>query len=102
MGQDILFSDELDVRNGDLHVGDADQNHVQAILETMPGQFYQYPYIGVGIGQQLLGSPNKIKLGRNIRTQLESDDFQIESVSVLTDTAGKMGIEINAEKDESK
>jgi len=39
---DILFADDLVIKNGDFGVGPSDQQHIEHILFATPGQFKQH------------------------------------------------------------
>lgn len=96
MANDVLISDELQIKNGDFLVGDSDQQNVEIIMNSNKGQFYQYPTLGVGIINQLSGPINRISLQKNIRIELESDNYNVTKVDIIKDSNGRLGIEIEA------
>jgi len=86
MAKDILTDEngELAVLNGDLHIGNSDQQHVEHILTSAKGHYKQHPLIGVGI-EDYLNAPNSLitrqKLEKEINLQLESDGAKEITVS---------------------
>lgn len=80
--KDILINDDIGFKNGDLVVGESDQQHVEHIISIKPGQFYQFPTLGVGIADQVKGSINRQSLKQKIKVNLESDNYRINKIEV--------------------
>jgi len=98
MTTDLIFSEnELLIVDGDLFVGESDQQHIQHIMIADKGQFRQWPLIGVGIRRQLNGSINSTDLKQEIRTQLKSDNFTVKRIDVTSD----FEITIDAKRNEN-
>lgn len=78
---DILLDDDFDllIKNGDLVIGDADEQHLQLIVLLEPGQIRYSPLTGIGISKKLL-SPLTLSKQDQIRReaylQLELDGYQ--------------------------
>ena len=50
MAKDILFEDnDLKFENGDLSIGDSDQQHIEDLLLANKGDYKQSPIVGIGI-----------------------------------------------------
>lgn len=83
--QDILLNTgndtDLIIRNGDFAAGTSDEQQVQMLLISAPGEWKEHPEAGVGL---YLGGHGTIDLfmERNIRVQLEADGFKISTLSI--------------------
>ena len=74
---DIILEENADiiVENGDFKVGDNDNNLIRYIVEAIPGQYKEFPVLGINITKYLNAPVNPQTLQRNIRTNLEADVF---------------------------
>lgn len=75
---DILLDDdgELQVNaDNDFKTGDAVNNYLRYIIEAHPGNYKEFPLLGVGIEKYLNTTVNPQQMERAIRVQLESDIF---------------------------
>jgi phage baseplate assembly protein W len=82
MVNDILLDETGDLAvsaEGDLVVGFADNQHIADVLESTPGNWKQWPLVGVGL-MHYVNAPLTPALARalekEIRVQLEYDDAQ--------------------------
>lgn len=94
--KDIIFKDDLEIRNGDLFVDYSDGQSIEFILKADRGQFRQWPLIGVGILRQKNGSVRPQELKQEIKLQLRSDNFKVKTLNVIS--GDQMGIEIDAKR----
>ena len=83
--KDIVFSEDLEITGGDLKVAESDQQHVEHILKAQKGQYYQYPTLGIGIENNIKGSINKLELKREIRINLEKDNYNVNQIIIGED-----------------
>ena len=44
----FLTNDDITINNGDFVIRASDQQHIENILKASPGNYYQYPLIGLG------------------------------------------------------
>jgi hypothetical protein len=67
--------------DGDLLVGDSDQDHVQSIIESYVGHWKEFPLVGVGI-ERYIKSPSKrlIDLQREIKIQMQGDGYRVGQI----------------------
>ena len=81
MAKDILCDDagELVVVHGDLVIGDSDSQHLAHLLTAVAGEYKEDPILGVGVSKYLK-SANTGSLGQSISTQLEYDNWQVDSI----------------------
>lgn len=91
--KDILFNqnNEIQIINGDIYIGNSDQQNVKFILEFSPGHSKQHPKIGVGLPTMLLSNLNG-EMKAKIHTQVASDGYSVKKIS--TDQNGNIQIEI--------
>ena len=72
---------DLDIQDGDLVIGESDYIHVKHILESYPGDWKQYPELGIGIQKQI-NSPITRAFKRKAKIQLESDGYDINDIAI--------------------
>ena len=68
---------DLEILNGDFVVDVSDQHHVEDILRAQPGQFYQWPLLGVGIERFRNSQVSGTRLKQDIKLHLRSDNLNI-------------------------
>jgi len=84
--KDIIFdNDDIVIENGDFKVTESDAYHIKDIFEAEKGQYYNEPLIGVGIGKYEKSSGKEIELKREIRINLESDNYKVDILEVEID-----------------
>lgn len=88
---DLLFKD------GDLVVGESDEQHIKDTLNAEPGWWKQYPTDGVGI-RRYLGAPSgRQRLQKDIKIHLQRDGYVFVSPPVVKFTGrDNLTIEANA------
>ena len=79
---DILINDDIEIKDGDLVVGFSDGQNIEFIISAKPGQFYQFPTLGVGILDQINSSISKQALRIIIKNNLEADNYRINRIDV--------------------
>jgi len=79
---DILINGDISIKNGDLVVGDSDGQNIEFIISAKPGQFYQFPTLGVGIVDEINSSISKQALKLKIKTNLETDNYRVNRIDV--------------------
>lgn len=79
------IKEDLEIRQGDFFVNDSDQQHIQHILKAKPGQFYQYPFVGLGVVDFRGASLNPQRLKQLIKIQLKADNYTPTVVDVSPD-----------------
>lgn len=94
MAQDILLDPvtlDVKIENGDFVVGKVDEQNVQLLLLTMPGQIRQSPFSGIGISQLINSEVSESELRHTINVQLKLDGVVKRKVTFLAD--GNLNIE---------
>lgn len=81
--KDILFDDDISISlTGDLDVGESDKQHIEHILQASPGQFYQFPSLGVGVIKDINSNINEPTLKQRINENLEADNFRVNRIEI--------------------
>jgi len=91
--QDFLLDDDGDllIQNGDFVVGASDVQHVEDIINSFVGEWKQYPILGAGL-LQYLNSENAQQASTNIKQQLQSDGYSLQSVKVNIDSEDNLRV----------
>lgn len=86
MFKDLLLDADGDllIDKGDFVVGDSDARHVEDIIESFPGEWKQFPSMGVGI-MTFLKSENGKAAVALIQSQLQADGYSINAIDVKND-----------------
>jgi hypothetical protein len=82
--KDIRLDEKGDIAiiRGDFAIEPSDQTHIEHILISNKGYFFEHPLLGVGIIDELNGSKSKQELKQTIRRQLVFDNFSVKKVSI--------------------
>lgn len=81
---DILLDDDGDLlidENGDPVVGDAEQQQIELLLKSNPGDWKLNPTVGVGL-INYMNSTDVGKLPILIKKQLEMDGFKVKDIKL--------------------
>lgn len=92
--KDIDLDDNGDAKisGGDFVLAESDQIHIEHILLSNKGYWFENPLLGVGIIDELNGSRTRQELKQNIRRQLVLDNFAVKYIEISQDNE----IDINA------
>lgn len=84
--KDILLDNDGDLYavDGDFVVNVSDNQHVEHLLKAMPGEYKQYPLIGVGLTQMLKGKLTA-DIKRSINLGLADDGYIAREISIEND-----------------
>lgn len=82
--QDILLDDDWDLlmKNGDLVIGNSDQQHIALVVETGPGHWKENPFLGFNSGLYLGSTISKPEFKVNLSEQLKSDNAVLNDVNI--------------------
>ena len=91
--QDFQLDDDgdLNIQNGDFVTAPSDVQHVEDIINSFIGEWKQYPILGVGL-LQFLNSENPQQASTNIKQQLQSDGYSLQSVVTNIDGQGNLRV----------
>ena len=98
--KDILLDDDFDllIEDGDLVIGESDEQHIALILSTYQGGWKFDPLVGVGVRQYLASSGNEELIKRNITVQLEADNYQVNKVALTKTSNNDFSYFVDAER----
>ncbi len=85
---DVRLDEDGDVliSSGDFRVTESDPIHIEHILISNKGYWFENPLVGVGIIDEIKGSTPKQKLKQTIRRQLVLDNYSVKNVSISEDS----------------
>jgi hypothetical protein len=66
---------------GDFATGESDEQCVQMLLVSTPGQWKEHPEAGVGLNMAQNGAVDRF-MERNIRVQMKADGFDINTLTI--------------------
>lgn len=78
--QDILFTDNLVIENGDLQIGESTNQHVEHVLIANKSEWKRNPEIGVGI-TNMLNSEEAMDFLIEAKKNLEYDGMKVNNIS---------------------
>lgn len=76
----LLDSNDLLFKDGDFAIGESDAQHIEDLIFENVGAYKQFPLVGVGIINYLNSSGSQLILKRNIKTQLETDGYRVDTI----------------------
>lgn len=89
------IDNDLIIQNGDFVVENSELQQAQAIIQAAPGEFKQFPLVGVGIEQFIGSTIDKPILYAFITNALAEDELYVDSISVdITDKTITFDIEL--------
>ena len=95
MAQDFLLDDNGDIKiiNGDLVIGESDQQDVEIVFKAHKGEFKEFPILGFGASLYLKKNTNIVEeFIRELELQLEYNGFKDPEIDL---SAGFENIKIN-------
>lgn len=78
--QDFIYNDDLVIKNGDLFIGESDNQHTEHILKANKGEYKGVPEIGVGI-EQMLNSEDPTEFLIEAKKNLQYDGQNVDNIS---------------------
>lgn len=82
--KDFLFKEDLQISNGDLVIGESDNQHQKHILQAFKGEYKKTPEIGVGI-EQMLNDDSIVPFLIEAKKMLEYDGMRINNIYFTKD-----------------
>ena len=95
---DIQLTDdnELVFLNGDLAIGESDQQHIKDTINASPGWWKEFPTDGVDVIRYQNAAGENEKLARKIKIELEKDGYKVDNPILNYDADGTLNIYPNA------
>ena len=96
--KDFLLDDDGDLMftNGDILIGESDQQHVIDTCNAFVGWWKEFPIDGVGIGDFSKSAGGAQQIARKIKIELEKDGYTVDNPVVEFGSDGKLNIYPNA------
>lgn len=88
---DIALQDDdlyFNPATGDFDILPSDDQNIGDIVRAYPGEYKQFPEIGVGIGDYLNSSGKSQEAARKIEVNLLADGFVVNRPKVVIDAMG--------------
>lgn len=84
MNQDILrnVDGDLDFANGDIVIGQSDQQHVEDIFIAHQGEYKEFPLIGFGAIDYIKSNVVDSEFKRDLKLQLEYDGYNSVTIDI--------------------
>lgn len=73
---------ELEISSGDFVIENSDQQSANLIINLFQGNLKQFPLAGVGLINYLASSASQERISQVIKQQLETDGFNVETLTV--------------------
>lgn len=67
---------DLEIKKGDFVIDESDQQHIEDIFIAQKGEFKEFPQLGFGAVNYLKTNTSVYRFERDLRIQLEFDDFE--------------------------
>jgi len=94
---DIMLDDDGDLAvsaDGDFVVGNSDEQNIELLLVATPGQFKQYPSLGIGLQYELKKQDNNAaSIKRRAQVNLTADGYKLKDISL--DKTGNFNIDFD-------
>ena len=96
MAKDILLDDNDDLAflDGDVVLGDSEDQEVSLIIRSNQGDWRASPLTGFGVAQRMRNEVNRAEFELALSSQLELDGFTMPVVKLTTEE----GLTINAKR----
>lgn len=82
---DLLLDENGDIQfdaNGELVIGEAEQQDVKLLLATRPGDWKEHPTTGIDALKFIKSREAKAALAREMNIQLSADGFLISNIDI--------------------
>ncbi len=78
MAKDILLDEDNDllIVNGDLVIGESEEQDIKMILQAVKNDYKQFPELGVDLVKHIEASGSSLKLKQDIKINLRMDDIK--------------------------
>lgn len=77
---DIVYSNELELANGDFKVGESTNQHVKHILISNKGEYKQHPELGAAM-ENMLNSEDAMDFLIEAKKNLKYDGMKVRNIS---------------------
>lgn len=78
--KDILFNNDITIKDGDFDIGESDNQHTQHILIATKGEYKASPELGVGL-ESMLNTEEPMEFLIEAKKNLEYDGMKVNNIS---------------------
>lgn len=71
------------VRDGDFVVGNANDQHMNDIIQTVPGEWKESPFVGCDLYRFVSANVTTSEVVAVVKKQLELDTFTVNNIDVI-------------------
>ncbi len=86
----ISLEGDILIKNGDFVIGNGDTQNIHDIIHDAPGEWHQWPNVGVNIFYYLNSPIEKTNLVQQASKQLQSDGFQTQNMILTFDNTNSV------------
>lgn len=86
MDKDIIYTDDLQILNGDFLVAESEVQHTEHVIRSEKGAFYQWPEIGFGISNLVNASLDIKQITKGINDALRLDNKKLKTLQIENNT----------------
>ena len=91
----LLDNNDLLFMDGDLVIGESDEQHIIDTVNAFPGWWKEYPLDGVGIMAYSKSSSALQELNRKIKIELTGDGYYLRSPIISLQPNGQLSVNPN-------
>ncbi len=74
---------DLLIRNGDFVVGNGNDQHINDIVQSVPGEWKESPFVGCDLYRFVAANVTESEVVAVVKKQLELDVFTVNKVQVI-------------------
>jgi len=94
-----LENNDISFLNGDMFIAESDEQHIIDIINAFQGWWKEYPFLGVGLMKYMKSNTSAQEVNKNVKSQLQSDGYTLNSPYVNLTTSGQLTINPNINVD---
>ena len=83
---------DLNIKNGDFFIDFSDNQHIHDIINDGPGEWKQFPLVGVNLKTYQYAPTNANQIQQNIKYQLTADGYQSSPIVEFSYQLSKLTI----------
>ncbi len=89
----LTENNDLAIENGDFVIAESDIQHVKLLLQTVKGDYKQFPTTGCNLIDFIKKGVSDKKIEYEITTQLKADGYSLTKTSI--DNTGNLDVEFD-------
>ena len=97
ISEDFIIVGDIQIEGGDFKIDISDNQNIFAILKAHPGQFYEFPLIGLGIDDFQNSPQTNRLLKKRIKEEISKDNYKAKNLGIVGEV-DELTIDILPEK----